>query len=85
VLGFIGETPKAIYIRDFNLDDPEIEAHIVDDRDPPYFLGCWFDVARSPHCAWHMFGQSPPESLKRQIMERPYRLYPPLIGKERSR
>ena len=72
---------KAIYIRDFNVDDPEIEAYIINTTAEPEFLGCSLDAAKSPHCEWHGFGQAPVASLRRQIMSRPYRLYPPPMGK----
>ena len=72
---------KAIYIRDFNVDDPEIEAYIINTTEEPAFLGCRFDAAKSPHCEWHGFGQAPVAALRRDIMSRRYRLYPPPMGR----
>lgn len=71
---------RAVYIRDFNLDDPDIWIYVITREGSPAFQGCSFDPMRSPHCGWHLFGQSPLDSLKQQIAERPYRLYPPPIG-----
>jgi hypothetical protein len=81
IQGFGASEAKSIYIRDFNADDPEIEAYITNPDGQAEFLGCSFDAAKSPHCEWHGFGQAPLESLKREIMVRPYRLYPSPIGK----
>jgi len=75
------ENVKAMYVRDFNLTDPEIQVYTVDDRGKPDLLGCHFDASAEPHCGWHRFGQAPLTELKRQIMERPYRLYPPPMGR----
>lgn len=73
--------PKVVYVRDFNLEDPEISAYIVPRKGEPDVLGCHFDVSRAPHCGWHRFGQSPLSELRRTIMRRPYRLYPPPMGR----
>jgi hypothetical protein len=36
------------------------------------FQGCSFDAKQSPHCSgWHLFGQTPLDSLKKRIMSRP--------------
>jgi hypothetical protein len=73
---------KAVYIRDFNVADPDIWAYVISWSGESYFQGCSFDAKQSPHCyGWHLFGQTPLDSLKKQIMARPYRLYPPPIGK----
>jgi hypothetical protein len=73
---------KEIHIRDFNLNDPEIEAYIVERDGTREFQGCTFDAARFPHCCeWHGFGQSPVDLLRREIMARPYRLYPAPVGR----
>ena len=72
---------KEAYVRDFNLHDPDIWFYIVQPRGETALEGCRFELDRSPHCAWHLFGQSPDDSLKRVIMARPYRLYPPPIGR----
>lgn len=71
--------PKTIWLRDFNLDDPEIWMYITTSRySTPQ--GCSFDRARIPHCNWHMFGQTPEDWLRRQIMTRAYRLFPLPFG-----
>ena len=80
IQGFGASEAKSIYIRDFNADDPEIEAYITNPDGQTEFLGCTLDAAKAPHCEWHGFGQSLVESLKREIMARPYRLYPPPMG-----
>jgi len=72
---------KAIYIRDFNIDDPEIKVYIVNTSAEPEILGCTFNAAKSPHCQWHGFGQAPVSFLKREIVRRAYKLCPPPIGK----
>lgn len=69
--------PTAVYVRDFNLNDPELEFYIVGANGQREVQGCTFDAGRQPHCAWHLFGQSPVKKLKEEIMARPYRLYPP--------
>jgi hypothetical protein len=82
IRSFVDSDAKAIYIRDFNIHDPDIWAYTITDKDRDDFQGCFFDARRSPHCyGWHLFGQTPLDSLKKQIMTRPYRLYPPPIGK----
>ena len=68
---------REIVIRDFNLDDPEITAYITGAAGSHEFQGCGFARNRKPHCTWHMFGQAPVSSLRRHVMSRPYRLYPP--------
>ena len=74
----------SVYVRDFNLDDPEIQAYIVKRNGDPHLLGCHFNVGVKPYCTWHRFGQASPEELKRQIMARPYRLYPAPVSPSRS-
>jgi hypothetical protein len=67
---------RRITIRDFNFDDPEITAYIVSRRGEEEFQGCTFTRDKTPHCAWHMFGQAPRSGLKRTVMSRPYQLFP---------
>jgi hypothetical protein len=67
---------QRIVIRDFNLDDPDITAYIVSHRGKDEFQGCGFTRDKTPHCAWHMFGQSPRSGLKQMVMSRPYQLFP---------
>lgn len=68
--------PKAIYVRDFNMDDPELLFYIVDAEGKDNLQGCHFDASQHPHCGWHLFGQAPVEKLKRDVMARPYKLFP---------
>jgi len=69
--------PRAVYVRDFNVADPELDFYVVGAEGNESLQGCAFDAYRRPHCDWHGFGQSPVEKLKRQIMTRPYKLFPP--------
>jgi hypothetical protein len=68
--------PQAIYLRNFNVDDPDILVYVVTQRGADRFLGCSFDAAASQHCSWHRFGQTPLPALRQQIMEMPYQVYP---------
>jgi len=72
--------PKTIWLRDFSLDDPDIWMYITTSAYSG-LQGCSFDRARIPHCNWHLFGQTPQDWLRKQIMARPYRLYPPPTGR----
>lgn len=74
LMKFRGTNPRAVYVRDFNLNDPELEFYIVDANGQREVQGCTFDAGRQPYCAWHLFGQSPVKKLKQEIMARPYRL-----------
>ena len=69
--------PREVYVRDFNVGDPELDVYIVDQDGKGNLQGCTFDADFHPHCAWHFYGQSPVEELKWEIMARPYRLFPP--------
>ncbi|MGA2712490.1 MAG: hypothetical protein ABSG41_05230 [Bryobacteraceae bacterium] len=69
---------RAVYVRDFNVEDPDVMFYYVDAEGRDSFQGCRFDASRQPHCGWHMFGQAPVESLKRSVMARPYKLFPPV-------
>ena len=71
------EDAKKIVIRDFNVQDPDITAYITDQSGRHLFQGCAFSRDLVPHCGWHMFGQSPLAGLRREVMTRPYVLYPP--------
>jgi hypothetical protein len=62
---------KRIVVRDFNLEDPDITAYIIDKAGGHTFQGCSFSREASPHCTWHLFGQSPLWALRRQVMSRP--------------
>ena len=82
IRSFVDSDAKAIYIRDFNIHDPDIWAYTITAKNRDDFQGCFFDVRRSLHCyGWHLFGQTPLDRLKKQIMARPYRLYPPPLGR----
>jgi hypothetical protein len=73
---------KVIYIRDFNIDDPDIWAYIIAQDGSPDFRGCSFDAKQVPHCqGWHRLGQTSLDWLRQKIMSEPYRLYPPPMGK----
>jgi hypothetical protein len=76
LISFGYRSPKSVTIRDFNLGDPEISFYVVDAEGHDTVQGCTFYSARRPYCAWHLYGQSPIEKLKREIMARPYKLYP---------
>jgi len=71
---------RKILIRDFNINDPDILAYIVNNEGDIEFQGCNFSRETKPHCGWHMFGQSPLASVKKDIMAYPYRLFPLPIG-----
>lgn len=72
---------REVYVRDFNIDDPNIDIYMVNEKGESEFQGCDFDRTQRPHCGWHMYGMTPRDWLKQNVMERPYRLYPPPIGK----
>ncbi|MCW5983577.1 MAG: hypothetical protein KIT09_36135 [Bryobacteraceae bacterium] len=72
--------PSEVYVRDFNLNDPDILIYIIDSPTDDWLLGCTFTAKETPHCRWHMFGQSPRDVLRDDVMRRPYRLYPPPMG-----
>jgi hypothetical protein len=70
-----------IYVRDFNLDDPDITAYIKDRKGEVRLQGCRFDYTKVPCCwGWHLFGQSPQSWLRHSVMSLPYRVYPPPVG-----
>jgi hypothetical protein len=72
-----GSDIETVYVGDFNVDDPDLLFDVIDAEGRDNLQGCFFDASRQPHCGWHMFGQSPVESLKRSIMKSPYKLFPP--------
>jgi len=67
---------RTIYVRDFNINDPQLQFFIVDQNGQQVVQGCDFNAQVTPHCEWHLFGQAPVEQLKNEIMERAYRLFP---------
>jgi hypothetical protein len=69
--------PKEVFVRDFNVNDPELDFYIIDANGEQEVQGCTFDAYDLPHCRWHRFGQSSVPELKRRITARPYRLLPP--------
>jgi len=77
LFGYGYENPKQVYVRDFNVADPELEFYIVDRNGKDEFQGCTFDADLRPHCAWHLFGTVSITKLKEGIMEHPYRLLAP--------
>jgi len=79
LMNFGWERPKEVYVGDFNVHDPEMDFYIVDADGKENIQGCRFNAFRVTHCEWHMYGQSTLESVKREIMERPYRLVPPRV------
>lgn len=65
---------QGIVIRDFNTKDDQITMYLQM-PDGEYYQGCGLRSLREPHCeGWHLFGQVPASSLKKWILERPYRL-----------
>jgi hypothetical protein len=72
---------RSVFVRDFNLNDPNIDFYLINARGNSEFRGCNFDRTRQPHCVWHLYGQAPLDSLKENVMEMPYRLYPAPIRK----
>jgi hypothetical protein len=72
---------SALYARDFNLNDPNIDFYYQLQSGESGVQGCWFDSRSVPHCmGWHLYGQAPVELLKEDVMKTAYRLYPPPIG-----
>jgi len=69
-------SPREVYVRDFNVADPELDFYIVDREGNGNIQGCHFDAEISPHCGWHLYGMSPTEAVKRDIMVQPYKLLP---------
>jgi hypothetical protein len=76
ILSFLGARPKAIYIRDFNQDDRVFEAYIERQDGNPEVLGCAFNPSEPPHCALHELGTVSIESVRAEIMAKPFRLIP---------
>lgn len=68
--------PKVVYIRDFNLDDPDIHVYIEHKDGEREVQGCGFDSSKAPHCVWHGFGTVTLESVRDEILAKPYKLYP---------
>jgi hypothetical protein len=65
---------QQIVIRDFNLKDNQITMYLKMPNGD-YFQGCGFSAAGEPHCeGWHLFGQAPVSSIRKWILEKPYRL-----------
>lgn len=53
---------KAVYVRDFNLDDPDLLFYYIDSEGRDSFQGCYFDASRQPRCGRHIFLQQRPQS-----------------------
>ena len=65
---------QQIVIRNFNLKDNQITMYLKMPNGD-YFQGCGFSAAGEPHCeGWHLFGQAPVSSIRKWILEKPYRL-----------
>ncbi len=63
-----------IIVRDFNLKDSQITIYLKM-PDGEYIQGCGFRLTRLPYCnGWHSFGNARVSTLKRWILEEPYRL-----------
>ncbi|HEY6328257.1 MAG TPA: hypothetical protein VI756_02895 [Blastocatellia bacterium] len=69
--------PREVYVRDFNVSDPELAFYIVDREGKGNLQGCTFDADLDQHCAWHLFGMSPREKLRHDIMVHRYKPFPP--------
>lgn len=67
---------KEIYVRDFNINDPELDFYAISANGEQSVHGCDFSSEYTPHCEWHKFGQVPIEQIRKGIMARPYRLFP---------
>ena len=68
--------PREVYVRDFNLSGPELDFYVIDQTGNGSVQGCSFDAKLRPHCAWHLYGMSPRGDIRREIMARPYKLFP---------
>jgi len=72
---------RSVYIRDFNLNDPEVHVYFEDSKEK-WVRRFAFDSTKKPHIAYSgAYGTVTVESIRDWIMEQPYRLYPPPIGK----
>jgi hypothetical protein len=72
---------KSAYVRDFNLSDAGLDIYFLYKNGEVIVQGCSFHANKNPHCIFHLYGQAPLQPIIQRIMERPYRLYPPPIGK----
>jgi hypothetical protein len=72
---------KSAYVRDFNLSDLGLDIYFLYNNGQVIVQGCGFNANQHPPCIGHLYGQAPLEPIIQHIMERPYRLYPPPIGK----
>jgi len=71
-----GSAPRAVFVRDFNVNDPELQFLIVGANADETVQGCHFDADLHPLCIWHLFGQSPVKQIKKEIMATPYKIFP---------
>ena len=72
---------RRVYIRDFNLNDPEVHVYFEDSKET-WVIRFDFDSTTKPHMTGGGgYGTVTVESVRDWIMEQPYRLYPPPIGK----
>jgi hypothetical protein len=72
---------RFVYVRDFNLKDLGLDIYFLYKNGQVFVQGCGFNANQHPPCVGHLYGQAPLEPIIQHIMERPYRLYPPPIGK----
>jgi hypothetical protein len=72
---------RRVYLRDFNLNDPEVHVYFEDSKEK-WVMRFRFDANTKPHTSGGgSYGTVTVESVRDWIMEQPYRLYPPPIGK----
>jgi hypothetical protein len=62
------ENPREVYVRNFNVADPELD--FVDRDGKDNLQGCSFDAGVHPDCAWHLYGMSSRDKLKRDVLAR---------------
>lgn len=72
---------KSAYVRDFNLSDTGLDIYFLYKNGQVMVQGCDFNANDNPPCTSHLYGQAPLQPIIQHIMERPYRLYPPPMGK----
>lgn len=62
---------EKIVVRDFNLADNDLTMYFKT-KEYEQYQGCWFRAMKTPHCGWHLFGQSPISGIRKSIFARPY-------------
>lgn len=76
LLNFGLRNPKKVYVRNFNVNDPDLWFYIVDANGASSIQRCSFNAGLHPRCAWHEFGQAEINQLKQEILALPYQLVP---------